>query len=415
MFLTRHKNGFLAVLSLFLALNVSAKEVTLRLGDYTANADWESSPEGADKPVVLIVHGTMGHKDMELIQQAQDLLQENGYDSLAINLTLNRDNRHGFMPCDAPQTHRHEDAIGEIAAWADWLKQQGRHQLILMGHSRGGLQVAQYQAARHDPAVVSLALLAPMANRGRNTGGTPVSALGGQETSADAPEGFLHCARAPQVSQASRESYRLSGKIGLLQALQEIRVPVDVFTGSDDASKGVIRLTEIAAKPSLKHVRGHEIEGADHFFRDLYLDEVAETLVAHWQQLNPDKNAIQAVMSQQQSAWNRGDIDGFMQGYAKKPDLRFASGDQITQGWQATLDRYKKSYGPEKGKKPMGSLRFQLLEIRQPAPDFATVFGRWQLNGLDNSTPAPHGLFTLFWQKTNDQWRIVADHTSSGH
>ncbi len=415
----RRHSRILALLSVLLSFGVTATEVTLPVGKYTANADWETTPGGADKPAVLIVHGTMGHKDMELIQQTQALLKENGYDSLAVNLTLNRDNRHGFMPCDVPQTHRHEDAEEEIAAWSEWLKQQGRHQLILLGHSRGGLQVAQYQAKRHDPAVVALALLAPMANRPAATQAKaharPTDA--GKHTKPESPaKPFLHCAEAPQVSQASRESYRRNGHTSLIEVLKAIHVPVDVFVGSEDNSAGVIRLSELAADPALSGIRGHEIDGADHFFRDLYLDDVVETLVSHWQQMNPDENAIHAVMSQQQHAWNRGDIEGFMQGYAKTPELRFASGDQVTYGWQATLDRYKKNYGEGKGKKPMGVLHFELLEMRQPASDFATVFGRWQLNGAGTATPVPHGLFTLFWKKQPDgQWRIIADHTSSGH
>jgi dienelactone hydrolase len=414
--------------ALLAASPLQAGEVTQRIGSYLANADWVTSEGGAQKPAVLIVHGTMGHKDMELIQQAQELLQENGYDSLAINLTLNRDNRHGFMPCDVPQTHRHEDALDEIAAWADWLKKQGRHQLILLGHSRGGLQVAQYQAARHDPAVLALALVAPMANR--NPSGDTDSH---HNPVAKGKEGtrFLHCEKAPQVAPATRKSYARSGGQSLQQALQQVHVPVDVFVGSEDRSEGVIRLSELADKPELKHVKGHLVDGADHFFRDLYLDDVIEALVNRWSQLNADKNAIHAVMSQQQTAWNSGDIAGFMDGYARSPALRFASGDTITRGWQATFDRYRKNYSQrgENGKKPMGRLAFELLEIRHPAPDFATVFGAWRLDTAHQATnkaagkaeamvenkPSPHGLFTLFWQKHDGRWRIVADHTSSAH
>ncbi|GEM_PF-598125 len=400
----------LVMLALVSVLPVLAGEVQIPMGAYTANADWETTPGGADKPVVLLVHGTMGHKDMEIIQQAQDLLLENGYDSLAINLTLNRDNRHGFMPCDVPQTHLHEDAAQEIAAWSDWLKKQGRHQIILMGHSRGGLQVAQYQAGQHDPAVVAMALLAPMANRAG--GESNIKSVHGQN---DASRAFLHCAAASQVAPSTRASYQRNGAVSLLDALAAIRVPVDVFVGSEDTSAGVIRLQEISADTRLKHVRGHEIDGADHFFRDLYLDEVVDILLENWQKLNPDSLAIQAVLSRQQQAWNQGDLDAFMQGYENSEQLRFASGDHITYGWRNTLNRYKKRYGPGGQSAGMGQLRFRILELRQPAADFAIVFGRWQLDYGDKNPSSPRGLFTLFWKKSQGQWRIVADHTSSAH
>ncbi len=252
----------------------SAVEVTQSIGQYRANADWVTSSEGGQKPVVLIVHGTMGHKDMELVQQTQELLQENGYDSLAINLTLNRDNRRGFMPCDVPQTHRHEDAMREIAAWSRWLRDQSRHEIVLLGHSRGGLQVAQYQAETADSAVQALAMLAPMANRRQKNEDRSAKKQPGKQ--------FLHCPDAPSVSEQSRKSYARSGGVSLTEALSRVTVPADVFIGSEDNSTAVITSDEIRWDPELRHVDAHLIEGADHFFRDLYLDEVIEILVERW-------------------------------------------------------------------------------------------------------------------------------------
>ena len=51
---------------------------------------------------------------------------------------------------------------------------------------------------------------------------------------------------------------------------------------------------------------------------------------------------IVAVMNAQSAAWNRGDIEGFMQGYWSSQKLVFVS-SRVTRGWQPTLDRYKKS------------------------------------------------------------------------
>ena len=49
----------------------------------------------------------------------------------------------------------------------------------------------------------------------------------------------------------------------------------------------------------------------------------------------------------QVAAWNRGDLDGFMAGYWKSPDLVFFSNGTRTRGWQATLERYQKRYQAE--------------------------------------------------------------------
>ena len=117
---------------------------------------------------------------------------------------------------------------------------------------------------------------------------------------------------------------------------------------------------------------------------------------------------IAALLSAQSAAWNRGDIDGFMQGYAQTDTLRFASGGSVTLGWRPTLEGYKQRY-PDKA--AMGMLTFSDLEITELAPDAALAFGRWK---LAREKDAPAGLFTLTLKKSPAGWRIIQDHTSSG-
>lgn len=121
----------------------------------------------------------------------------------------------------------------------------------------------------------------------------------------------------------------------------------------------------------------------------------------------PDTNDILRVLTVQADAWNRGDIDAFMQTYANTPDLRFASGANVTYGWKPTLERYRKRY-PDRA--AMGHLAFSELTLTQLAPDAAVVFGHWQLT---REKDTPHGVFTLLLRRTAEGWKIVADHTSS--
>ena len=79
------------------------------------------------------------------------------------------------------------------------------------------------------------------------------------------------------------------------------------------------------------------------------------------------KKAIQTVLDQQVAAWNRSDLDGFMAGYWKSPDLTFSSGNTKLKGWQATFDRYKQRYQSEG--REMGKLDFSELEIELLGPD----------------------------------------------
>src|SRR4026208_821293 len=50
---------------------------------------------------------------------------------------------------------------------------------------------------------------------------------------------------------------------------------------------------------------------------------------------------VRAVWTTQVEAWNRGDLEGFMAGYWKSPDLVFFSNGTETRGWQPTPDRYR--------------------------------------------------------------------------
>ena len=115
---------------------------------------------------------------------------------------------------------------------------------------------------------------------------------------------------------------------------------------------------------------------------------------------------ILGVMDAQVAAWNRGDVDGFMKGYWNSEKLVFVSGDNVTRGWQPTLDRYKKNYD---SKEKMGKLEFREVEVNVLSPDAAVVLGSWNLTREKDN---PHGKFTLIFRKLSEGWRIIMDHTS---
>jgi uncharacterized protein (TIGR02246 family) len=117
--------------------------------------------------------------------------------------------------------------------------------------------------------------------------------------------------------------------------------------------------------------------------------------------------AIRAVLDAQREAWNRGDIEGYMNGYARSDNTVFISGDNVTRGWQTVLARYKKNYD---SLDKMGKLTFSQLETTLLANDAAVVIGRWHLLRADDE---PQGRFTLIFRKTKQGWKIVHDHTSS--
>ena len=119
------------------------------------------------------------------------------------------------------------------------------------------------------------------------------------------------------------------------------------------------------------------------------------------------ESQIRMVMEIQEKAWNRGDIPSYMQGYWNSDSLLFIGRRGPTYGWSKTLTNYLKSY-PNKEK--MGELSFTILKIELIGKTEAFVVGKWHLQRKED---APHGYFSLFWRKIDDEWKIVADHSSS--
>ena len=117
---------------------------------------------------------------------------------------------------------------------------------------------------------------------------------------------------------------------------------------------------------------------------------------------------IRSVIVKQQDAWNGGDLEAFMSGYWNSPELTFFSGAHESKGWQAALDRYKKSY--QSARHEMGKLEFANLRIEMLGSDAAFVRGEFHLMMSDGKTP--HGLFTLIFRKFSDGWKIVHDHSA---
>ena len=120
------------------------------------------------------------------------------------------------------------------------------------------------------------------------------------------------------------------------------------------------------------------------------------------------QNAAQTVMNNlfaQQSAWNKGDIAGYMQHYWHHDSLKFIGSKGITYGWQKTFENYKRAYPTEEA---MGKLVFTLINITALSDDTVYVIGKW---ALDKEKPVS-GHFTLLWRKIDNKWVIVSDHTS---
>ena len=144
------------------------------------------------------------------------------------------------------------------------------------------------------------------------------------------------------------------------------------------------------------------------FFFLIFVTPLLCSLLAAQGGNSSSPTAILKVLEAQQAAWNRHDLEGFMDGYWHSDDLTFFSGARETSGWQAALDRYKKAYTGEG--KDMGKLEFANVRIGMLGSDAAFVRGEFHLTMPDGKTP--HGLFTLVFRKFPEGWKIVHDHSA---
>ncbi|MCS5558376.1 MAG: alpha/beta hydrolase, partial [Oceanospirillaceae bacterium] len=192
--------------------------------------------------------------------------------------------------CAVPHQHRHEDASSEISAWVGWLKGQGVEQILLAGHSRGGSQVAAY-SQQADDAIIGQVLIAPMTwspeyaattylHRYQKSLAEQLLLAKQQASDAWMPEAtnFIYCKDAPQVKAASFLSYYQPPQtLNTPDLIIQGGLPTVLLAGSEDQ---VIKdLPQQMQTREFSNLEFLVVDGADHYFRDLYADEVVETML----------------------------------------------------------------------------------------------------------------------------------------
>lgn len=119
-----------------------------------------------------------------------------------------------------------------------------------------------------------------------------------------------------------------------------------------------------------------------------------------------DEAEVRKILSTQNAAWNRGNVDAFMVGYWENDSLMFVGSSGITYGYKNTLANYKKRY-PDTA--AMGKLTFNLIQVKRLSPEYYYVTGKWH---LQRSIGDVGGHFTLVFRKINGNWVIISDHSS---
>ena len=119
-----------------------------------------------------------------------------------------------------------------------------------------------------------------------------------------------------------------------------------------------------------------------------------------------NESEILRLLAGQTEAWNRGDIEGFMQTYWKSDSLLFIGKSGVNRGWQNTLNNYKRGY-PDTA--AMGKLSFDIIHVKKLSSKYYYVVGKWMLARTIGDLS---GHYDLLLKKIKGRWYIVADHSS---
>lgn len=273
----------------------AANELTREVDGLTTKAWLESA--GDDAPLVFMLHGTLGHARMETLAGIQTALAERGLSSLSINLSYGIDGRSGIFECDAPVTHGLAQHFVEIDAWRDWARDEGFDIVGWFGHSRGGNQIARWAFERGEAA--PLLLLAPSTSDFEAAGeaydarsersrddwlekaNTMIAA--GEGAALMGEGAFLYCDALPFSAQAFVTYYGDDphADTPTLLADSGSEQPVIVWIGSTDEVVADLpeRLAAKKADGAAQNLTSITIDGADHFFRDFFAEDVADSAV----------------------------------------------------------------------------------------------------------------------------------------
>jgi ketosteroid isomerase-like protein len=118
-------------------------------------------------------------------------------------------------------------------------------------------------------------------------------------------------------------------------------------------------------------------------------------------------DVIKVVLAQEK-AWNAADLDGYMKGYKDSPETLFI-GKQVSKGYAEIVAEYKHDY-PNAAS--MGTLGFSELEVHPLSETFAVCLGKYHLDRSKKEGGPADGMFSLVFEKTDQGWKIVVDHTT---
>ena len=248
----------------------------------------------SSKTIVVILHGTRGHKKLELIQTLSERFSDSNIDTLSMNLSYGITNRNDdFLPCNIIHDHLSSHSISEIKLWFNFIKQKNKYEkIILLGHSRGGLNMAQFYSSLSDDnkeIISNVIMLAPISDEyldiiERIKNDSLIQKI--KNNSIDDDQvikiDFMSCNNA-EVKYLTYKDYThinntdIGSRGSLIGLLNSFSVRTLIVTASDDDITP--NTYERVSSINNRYINVVQIDDADHFFRDLYFDDMFDTIL----------------------------------------------------------------------------------------------------------------------------------------
>ena len=235
--------------------------------------------------IALLLHGTRGHQNLELISSLIESLLDIGIDSLSINLSYGVEDRNNdFLPCDIHHQHTVKDSLDEIKLWYKFISNKGYTKLYLVGHSRGALDILNFYLNERDdlmnPDIIFL--LAPIIDSDYDhkinyqaNHNIDIESINIKD---NLSINFLGCEKASVSGETFKSYYYNPETKSLIEALKSSSVQTRVITGSEDKITPNTHQVVQDLVSEKNNIRLFQIDGSDHFFRDFYFDDLMEII-----------------------------------------------------------------------------------------------------------------------------------------
>lgn len=134
----------------------------------------------------------------------------------------------------------------------------------------------------------------------------------------------------------------------------------------------------------------------------------APALTVSYRSNSKSAKEIAALVARQEKAWNKGDLDAFLNDYLRSSQVTYVSNGNVKRGYDAIREHYLQRYGNSKAS--MGQLRLSDLEVTDIGDKHVLCIGKFTV--FHHAHVPIYGRFSLIFVKSKGEWKIMYDHSS---